>query len=226
MAYNKEDFEREFEFVEENLRMLNKIYLNRYCGCILQRLEKIVGDFIKYQYFLTDYEISQKYLVKSEGILDNQEFLKDNPAEHKKLMNENLKKTLFNICKDNRIIQRFFEHGYEKAITVINSIISSYEQNYKAIYSFLNKKRKETPRYYLLSNDDLNEVYQEKDSMKVKEKMIFKIYPWIKKINIGDEQINLTTIDNENIELKLLKSHALKDLIELLDTFLIKKLII
>ena len=163
MAYNKEDFEKEFEFVEENLRMLNRIFLNRYCGCILQRLEKIVGDFTKYQHFLLNFEGLQKYLVKSEGILENPEFLKDNPAEHKKLMNENLKKTLFNICKDNRIVQRFFEHGYEKAITVINSIISSYEQNYKAIYSFLNKKRKETPRYFLLSNDDLNEVYQEKD---------------------------------------------------------------
>ena len=54
--------------------------------------------------------------------------------------------------------------------------------------------------------------------------MLFKIYPWIQKINIGDEQIRLFTIDNEVIELKLVKSHSLKDLIELLDTFLIKKL--
>ena len=29
MSYNKEDFDKEFEFVEENLRMLNRIYLNR-----------------------------------------------------------------------------------------------------------------------------------------------------------------------------------------------------
>ena len=225
MSYNKEDFDKEFEFVEENLRMLNRIYLNRYCGCILDKLERIVGDFNKYRNFLTQFLNLQKYLVKLEGILETPEFLKDNPTEHKKLMNENLKKTLFNICKDNRIVQRFFDHGgYEKATTVINSIIVSYEQNYKAIYSFLNKKRKETPRFYFLTDDDLNEVYQEKESMNIKKKMLFKIYPWIQKINIGDEQIRLFTIDNEVIELKLVKSHSLKDLIELLDTFLIKKL--
>ena len=224
MSYNKEDFDKEFEFIEENLKMLYRIYLNRYCGCILERLEKIVSDFSKYRNFLLNYENLQKYSSKIEGILENPEFGKDNPAEYKKLMNENLRKTLFNICKDNRIIQRFFEHGYEKAITVINSIILSYEQNYKAIYSFLNKKRKETPRYYLLSNDDLNEIYEEKDSMKTKEKMIFKMYPWIKKIIIGYEQIKIVTFDDEIIELKLIKSHSLKDLIELLDTFLIKKL--
>jgi hypothetical protein len=226
MGYNKEDFDKEFEFIEENLRMLNRVYLNRYCGCVLERLEKIVGDFNKYRNFLSNFVIFQKYLVKIEGILENPEFSKDNPTEHKKLMNENLKKTLFNICKDNRIIQRFFEHGYEKSMTVINSIISSYEQNYKAIYSFLNKKRKETPRYFLLTNDELNEVYQEKekDSLDIKEKMLFKIYPWIKKINIGYEQVRLVTIDNEIIELKIVKTQSLKDLIELLDTFLIKKL--
>ena len=224
MTYNKEDFDKEFEFVEENLRMLNRVYLNRYCSCILERLEKIVEDFNKYRNFLQNYVNLQKYLVKIEGILDNPEFLKDNPTEHKKLMNENLKKTLFNICKDNRIIQRFFEHGYDKAITVINSIILSYEQNYKAIYSFLNKKRKETPRFYLLTDDDLNEIYQDKETINTKEKMIFKIYPWIHKININDEIIRLVTVDNEVIELKLLKSQSLKDLIELLDTFLIKRL--
>ena len=224
MSYSKEDFDREFEFVEENLKMLYRIYLNRYCSCILERLERIISDFSKYRNFLLNYENLQKYSSKIEGILENQEFAKDNPAEHKKLMNENLKKTLFNLCKDNRIVQRFFEHGYEKVITVINSIILSYEQNYKAIYSFLNKKRKETPRYFLLSNDDLNEIYQEKDSIKTKEKMIFKIYPWIRKVNIGYEQIRIITIDDEIIELKLVKSQALKDLIELLDTFLIKRL--
>ena len=226
ITYNKEDFEIEYGFVEKNLRMLYKIYLNRYCGCVIEKLEKIVSDVCKYRYFLSSYVTLQKYSVKIEGIIENPEFLKDNPTEHKKLMNENLKKTLFNVCKDNRIIQRFFEHGYEKAINIIHSIISSYEQNYKAIYSFLNKKRKETPRFFLLSNDDLNEVYQEreKESINIKEKMLFKIYSWIQKINIDYEQIRLVTIDNEVIELKLLKSHSLKDLIELLDSFLIKKL--
>ena len=224
ITYTRDDYEREYEFVEENLRLLNRLYLNRYCGCILQNLERLVSDFNKYKKFLVNSTTLQKYIAKSEGILDNPEFIKDNPTEHKKLMNENLKKTLFNTTKDNRTVQRFFEHGYDKAIQIINTIILSYEQNYKAIFSFFNKKRKENPRYYLLSNDDLNEIYQEKDLNKTKEKMLFKIYPWIKKFNIGFEQIRFTTNDDEVIELKYIKTHALKDIIELLDSFLVKRL--
>lgn len=70
----------------------------------------------------------------------------------------------------------------------------------------------------------MNEIYQEKDLNKTKEKMLFKIYPWIKKFNIGFEQIRFTTNDDEVIELKYIKTHALKDIIELLDSFLVKRL--
>jgi len=40
-----------------------------------------------------------KYISKREGILDNHEFIKDNQTEHKKLMNENLKKTYLIMLK-------------------------------------------------------------------------------------------------------------------------------
>ena len=224
----KNEIDNEFEFVEENLRMLNKIYLNRYHFFIKKELDKLTGDFMKYQKFLTLYVVFQKYVQKSEAILELNEFAKDNPAEHKRLLNENLKKNFYKNCTDNRVIQKFLEHVYEKQIGLINSMIQSFDQNYKAIFNFFNKKRLETPRFYLLSNDDLNNIYKERESNEIKQKMLYKIYRWIKYINVSENTentISLVTTDNEEFKLAYTKStRSLQDLIEFLDVCLIKKL--
>ena len=93
--FTKKETDKEFEFVEEYLRMLNKIYLNKYFLFIKKDLDKLVSDLIKYQKFLTYFVYYQKYIQKSEAILELNLFAKDNPAEHKRLLNENLKKNLY-----------------------------------------------------------------------------------------------------------------------------------
>ena len=107
-------------------------------------------------------------------------------------------------------------------------MIQSFDQNYKAIFNFFNKKRLETPRYYLLSNDDINNIYKERESNEIKQKMLYKIYRWIKYINVDENPentISLITTDNEEFKVVLTKStRTLQDLIEFLDVFLIKKL--
>ena len=224
----KKELDNEFEFVEENLRMLNKIYLNKYFLFIKKDLDKLTNDLMRYQKFLTNFVYFQKYVQKSEAILELNEFAKDNPAEHKRLLNENLKKNLYKNLADYRVIQKFLDHVYDKQIGLINTIIQSYEQNYKAIYNFFNKKRLETPRYYLLSNDDINTIFKERESNEVKQRMLYKIYRWIKYINVEENQdntISLTTSDNEEFKVVLTKSsRTLQDLIEFLDVFLVKKL--
>ena len=225
---DKKEIDKEFEFVEENLKMLNKIYLNKYFLFIKKDLDKLTNDLMKYQKFLTHYVYFQKYVQKSEAILELNEFAKENPAEHKRLLNENLKKNFYKNLADYRVIQKFLDHAYEKQIGIINSIIQSYEQNYKAIFNFFNKKRLETPRFYLLSNDDLNNVYKERESNEIKQKMLYKIYRWIKYVNVDENPentISLITTDNEEFKVVLTKSsRTLQDLIEFLDVFLIKKL--
>ena len=226
--FTQKELDNEFEFVEENLRMLNKIYLNKYFLFIKKDLDKLTSDLKKYQKFLTYYVYFQKYVQKSEAILELNEFAKENPAEHKRLLNENLKKNLYKNLADYRVIQKFLDHVYEKQIGLINTIIQSYEQNYKAIFNFFNKKRLETPRYYLLTNDDINLIFKERESNEVKQKMLYKIYRWIKYINVEENQentISLITTDNEEFKVVLTKSsRTLQDLIEFLDVFLVKKL--
>ena len=224
----QKEIDNEFEFVEENLKMLNKIYLNKYFLFIKKDLDKLTNDLMRYQKFLTHYVYFQKYVQKSEAILEFNEFAKENPAEHKRLLNENLKKNFYKNCADYRVIQKFLDHVYDKQISIINSIIQSYEQNYKAIFNFFNKKRFETPRYYLLSNDDISNIFKERESNEIKQKMLYKIYRWIKYINVDENPentISLTTTDGEDFKVVLTKSSRnLQDLIEFLDVFLIKKL--
>ena len=226
-TYNKPDFDIEFEFVEENLQMLNKIYLNKYYGCVYEQLNKLTQEFNKYYKFLTHFIYYQKYIQKSAGIMENQDFMKTMQAEHKRLLNENQKKNFLNNWKDNRSIQKFLDHVYEKQIGILNYIIQSYEKEYKAISQFFNMKRNEIPKFYILSDNDLNEIYQEKESKEVKQKMIYKMYPWIKSINIGDDQdefIKFITLDGEEVQIKYAKNRTLKELIEFLEMCLVRKL--
>ena len=226
--YDKKELEKEFEFVEENIKVLNKIYLEKYVRCIIKELEKTNHDFIKYQNVLMQYVVYQDYVIKSEGIMDSGEFAKEMPIEYKKLLSENLKRNLYKIVKDNPLVQKLLEHAYEKLLNTINTIIQSYEQNYKAIGIFLDKKRKEMPKYFLLTNDDLMEIYQERESNEIKSKIILKLYPYIKSITIGDdtdENISYETIEDETVTIKYTKStRSLKDLIDFLDTCLNKKI--
>ena len=76
----QKEIDNEFEFVEENLKMLNKIYLNKYFLFIKKDLDKLTNDLMRYQKFLTHYVYFQKYVQKSEAILEFNEFAKENPA--------------------------------------------------------------------------------------------------------------------------------------------------
>ena len=83
--------------------------------------------------------------------MENGEFSKEMPAEYKKLLSENLKKNLYKHLKDYPIVNRFLDNAYEKVVNIINNIITNFEQNYKAITTYLDKKRKEFPKYFLYS---------------------------------------------------------------------------
>ena len=226
-TYNKPDFDKEFEFVEENLQMLNKIYLNKYFGCVYEQLNKLTQEFNKYYKFLQHFTYYQKYIAKSNGIMENPDFMKAMPAEHKRLLSENHKKNLLNNWKDNRSVQKFLDHVYEKQMGIINSIIQSYEKEYKAVSTFFDMKRNEIPRFYSLNNNDINDIYRERESKEIKQKMLYKMFPWIKVINIGDDQdefIKFTTIDDEEVQIKYGKNRTLKELVEFLESCLIRKL--
>ena len=228
LSFNKKDFAREFEFIEENLMIVHKIYLNKYHDIISKDLERINSDLSRYYNFITLYAHYQEYIFKSDGILENGEFSKEMPAEYKKLTNENLKKNLYKHLKDYGSVERFLENVYDKVINLINSIIQSYEQNYRAINIYLDKKRKEFPKFFLLSDEDLALLYTDKEDTYVKNMLLLKLFPYIKSINIGtdlDEYLTFTSTDDEFVSIKFTKSsRSLKDCIDVIEGGLYRKM--
>ena len=61
----------------------------------------------------------------------------------------------------------------------MHSIIQTIEEGYRAISDYLDNKRKEFPRFYLLNNNELSIIYMSKDlSNEIKEDYLKKIFPW------------------------------------------------
>ena len=54
----------------------------------LRTIKKLTQEFNKYYKFLTYFIYYQKYIQKSAGIMENQDFMKTMQAEHKRLLNE------------------------------------------------------------------------------------------------------------------------------------------
>ena len=228
MNFNKKDFAREFEFIEENLMVVHKIYLNKYCDIIFKELEQVNYDLNRYYNFITVYAHYQEYIFKSEGILENGEFSKEMPAEYKKLASENLKRNLHKHLKDYGSVERFLGNVYDKVLNLINSIVQTYEQNYRAINVYLDKKRKEFPKFFLLSDEDLALLYVDKEDAFVKNMLLLKLYPWIKTLNVGsdlDENLTFTSTDDEFVSIKFTKSsRSVKDVIDVIETSLFRKM--
>ena len=230
----KSDLDKEFEYLESNLLMLHQAMLNPSSYVVAKEIKKLNYDIRRYMKFLNLYCDYQNFLRKSEGIIFNGEFAKEMPAELKKIINENQLKNLIKTLKDNYTLQRFLQENiYNKAFNTLSNLIESFEKNYKAITAYLDKKRREYPKYFALTDNDLIDLYESKESAEQREKMIYKLYPWIKKIELGlnsmettgEEFLHLETIDYEKITIKVTKSsRTLRDVIDILDFGIARKL--
>ena len=127
------------------------------------------------------------------------------------------------------ILNKYTNSGHEKCINNLKILINNYELNYKAIYNYLLRRRKECQEYYLLSDEDLLLLIEYKDNNEIREKLLLKIYPFIKSIYPGKESDDnftiITKYDNEKINLKYIKiTRTLKDGIECIEQGITKKI--
>ena len=222
------EMDEEYEYIEKNLVILNKEILNKYIYVIKQDFTKLISSFYKYQTFLDLYNQYQIFMLKCDGLISNSEFAKEMPLEYKKLSNDSLTKSLIKTLKDNLNLGKYIEYAHERALNSLNTLITGYETNYKSIFTYLDRKRKEYQPYYLLSNDDILELIVEKEAKEIRSKLILKIFPWITSVDPGndnDEYVKLTTFDDETINAKYVKAtRTLKDAIETIELGVTKKI--
>ncbi len=230
---DKEILESEYEFIEQNILILHQAQLNPSSEVVSKEIINLLNDFEKYRTFLDNYVDYHNYLNMFEGIIFNAEFAKELPGELKKLLNENQVRSLIKVMRDNYLFKKFLnENIINKAINILKNLTDGFEKNCHAINVYLDKRRRDYSLFYILSDRDLIVLYTQKESLSIREKMIKKIFPWIKDINLSfqeiatNEEFMITdTIYNENIKIKYLRvSKLLKDNIDNLITGLTKKM--
>ena len=224
-----EDFDKEQEFIESLLSVLNKEMLNPYVAVKQIELNKLITNIYKYQFFLEVFLDYQIYMLKTDTLLYNTEFSKEFPSEYKKLMGESLTKSLVKLLKDSMNLGKYIDYAHERCISNLKTLINNYEVNYKAVHLYLLRRRKECQEYYLLNDDDLIALIELKDSYEIRELLLKKVFPFIKTINPGKENdeniVMVTKYLDEKLTIKYSKtSRTFKDGIESIQLGITKKI--
>lgn len=224
----EQSFVLEYEFVEEKLMLLKKILLNVYSSEIEEPVQALKQSLDKYLIFLNEFSQYQKFVFICEAIIFfNVEFQKEMPNEYKKFNNENTMKNLQKILKENSFILNYAEVAHEKVIYDLRKANKFFEDLFKAIEEFLEKKRKENLKFYLLSNEELLEIYSNTESLDIKKKFLPKMLNNIKNVELdeSDETIKILTIDDELIQFKSNKNRgSIKEILDLIELEISKKL--
>jgi len=228
-AISDADFQGEYEYIEEKLIILKKLILNPYSAPLQQKIAQLITNFNKYLNFLDEFCQYQKFINATEPVVFfNPEFPKDMPNEYKKINNENALKNCSKQLKENSALGKYIEFAHEKIINDLRRGNKNYEELFKFIEEYLDKKRKENPKYYYLSNEELLELYQKIDDMEVKRKHLSKMVSGIKNVDLGadtDENIKLNTDDDEVIVFKFNKGKGnIREILDAIEMEISKKL--
>ena len=234
LAINKNIEDNEYEFIEKNIMLLRKESLNPCSSVISTQLNQLLNNYEKYRIFLNLINVYNQKIHEIDGILLSPEFFKEYPSENKKILKENELRYLIKLLQDNKFLSKFFQDNiYNKIISCANILIDSIEKNIYAINRFIDKRRREFPQYYLMNNKEIMYLYNHKKDNIFLTKIIKRIYPWVKDINLNytiesygnDEYIKIHTVDDEIILVKNAKGlKDLKDIIDVIYNELIKRM--
>ena len=223
------DFDKEYEYIEKNLMILNQELLNEYASVIEKDLKKLISNYYKYENFLNSFYDYQLYMLKSEALIFNTEFQKEMPTEYKKLISESMTKNLTKILKDSLILSKYIENSHERVMNYLSNLINNYELNYKSINIYLERKKKDFQEFYLLSDEDLLNLFQYKENFEIRQKLLLKFFPFMKEIKPGNDNEEFMKIKtffyNEELNIKYTKTtRTLKDDIETFQQGITKRL--
>jgi hypothetical protein len=225
------DLQAEYEFIEEKLAILKRLILNPYSLDLQKDIVELVNNFNKYLNFLDEFSSYQRFITSTEPVVFfNPEFSKEMANEYKKFNNENALKNHTKTLRDPTlsILTNYIKSSHEKVINDLRRGNKTFEDLFKFIEEYLDRKRRETTKYYYLSNDELLEMYQKLDDIEVKRKHLPKMISGIKNVDLGsenDENIKIITNDEEIITFKYSKGKGnIKELLDAIETEISKKI--
>ena len=225
----QKDLENDYVFVEENLIVLKRLFLNPYADVIAKDVGEYLISFQKYLKLLDEIAVFQNHWLSSENLIHNSDFIKDFPSgEFKKVS------SLDNDYK--KIMKLLKEAGQlSKVITLMNKTLEPLKKLnkeydgvvYEAIFKFVNNKKIEYPKFYLFSTEELLEAFSTNNYMEFLNKYIHKLILKIKRIDsvLESDEAKLTSYDNEVFNIKLSKTKIiLKEILEAIDESIADKI--
>jgi energy-coupling factor transporter ATP-binding protein EcfA2 len=221
-----QDYDNEYEWIEEKMMTLKKTLLSPYSDVIRERVNKLLLECQKYLIFLDEYAVYQRFMNTVDSLF-TPEILREVPSEYKRYLNESLVKTVTKQLKENANLNRYVETAHQKVYTNLMTINKNYEEFFAYVEEYLENRRRDCLKYYCVSNEELMEILSYPESTEVKNKYISKMIQGVKSLELGseaDETMKIATFDEEVLIIKLIKGRSIKDLIESIDIDIMKKL--
>ena len=173
--------------LDETQVAINSIMTNRFVAPLYDKVEPWQKKFALFANTLDEWMNVQKQWLYLRNIFLSPDIIKQLPAEQKKfvVIDTNFKKIMKGVSERTLALPAATQPGLYKEMKDYNLKL---EQIQKALEDYLDKKRKQFPRFFFLSNDELLEILAQSKVPTAVQPHLRKIFENIYLLDFGTEQ--------------------------------------
>jgi len=190
--------------LDEFLSTMSNILANRYVKNLRSKAEKVQGDLLLFADIIDKWVECQKKWMYLENIFQG-------PDIRKKLPNED---SLFQSCDKsikglfNRFnVQPFAFRAIKipNIVNILNTCLENLDTVEHNLKQYLDVKRRDFPRFYFISDDELIEILSNAANIDAIQKHLRKCFEGINRLDIPDPKVKviagLVSGEGENVQL-------------------------
>ena len=173
--------------LDETQVAINSIMTNRYVAPLYDKVEPYQKKFALFANTLDEWINVQKQWLYLRNIFASADIIKQLPTEQKRFaaIDTAFKKIMKGVSERNLALPAATQPGLYKEMKEHNVKL---EQIQKALEDYLDKKRKEFPRFFFLSNDELLEILAQARVPSAVQPHLRKIFESIYQLDFGTDQ--------------------------------------
>lgn len=193
LKYNKEkdvhtltQLEDIIILLEDTQVQISSIITNRFVGPLYDKVDPWQKKFALFSATLDEWMNVQKQWLYLENIFHSPDIQKQLPIEQKKFSNidVNFRKLMKNVSERTLALPIGTQPNLCKDLKEYNVKL---EQIQKALEDYLDKKRKQFPRFFFLSNDELLEILAQAKVPSAVQPHLRKIFESVYQLDFGSE---------------------------------------
>ena len=181
---------------------ITSIMTNRFIAPLYDQVEPWQKKFALFSNTLDEWMNVQKQWLYLENIFSSPDIIKQLPSEQKKFanINEEFQKLMRDVHERPIALQAATKPGLYKQLKDYNSKLELIQ---KALENYLDKKRKQFPRFFFLSNDELLEILAQAREPRAVQPHLRKIFESIYRLDFGpsEEIFAMFSAEDEKVQL-------------------------